>query len=96
MTSWNKRLTLEQHKEIGKELHQIRNRLTGLVLKVGDTYPHVSGLYKCASEAVNALDTLRSRLDSQLFEEHREIGTRELTRVYYPEKDASIENVNHG
>jgi hypothetical protein len=94
MTDWNKGLTLARHREIGKDLYQMRNKLASLALEVGNAYPLISGIYNSASDAVNALDTLRSRLDAQLFEEHREIGTRELTRVYYPDHEASNEDVD--
>lgn len=71
------RLTFEEHKQLGAELKQMRDRLGRMACKTkSDRF----------LRAQRELDRLRSALDSQVFVQHAERSTPELCNVYYGER----------
>jgi len=78
------RYTMEQHKALGRELYEMRERLTHLIVDLSAAYPMTCRGYKNLCKAEHWLDMARSALDDELFREHGEQPTLELLRVYYP------------
>jgi hypothetical protein len=69
-------LTLAEHVSLGAELHAVRERL---VIEMTGRYRGSPG--RRLSPAVNAIDKLRSALDSQLYVDHPDDFDVD---VYYP------------
>lgn len=74
-------LTLDEHIALGQELHQIRDRLGALAVEVGHHYPVNGPVASGFHSARKRMDTLRSRLENQLFLDH---PTEASIRVYCP------------
>lgn len=77
------RLTHEQHIELGRELHELRNRVQQLGVEVSNAFP-LSGREgrpgRKLLAAAEALDTARSDLENLMLADHpaADVG------VYYP------------
>lgn len=78
------RYTMDQHKDLGRELYEMRERLTRLVIELSAAYPMSCRGYKHLVKAKRWLDQARSAMDDELFKEHGERPSHELLRVYYP------------
>jgi len=84
----NKRLTLEQHKEIGFQLKQIEAQLRQLN---GLLQQHYGKSAKCSSDtsrAWNAINSLRCELDNLVIQENQQLPpletiNQELINCYY-------------
>ena len=76
------RFTLERHKQVGLELHRIREQLVHLSVEVRNAYPSASKACRRARKAQIAVDELRSALDDELYREHADNG-QDLKGVYY-------------
>jgi hypothetical protein len=79
----SKRLTLEQHKELGTKLRIARNDLLDTVVLLSNTYGKTNKHRRAAENALLLIDSLRCELDDLIFDEHAEKTTRELASVYY-------------
>ena len=76
------RFTLERHKQVGRELHRIREQLVHLSVEVCNAYPSASKACRRACKAQIAVDELRSALDDELYREQAGSG-QDLKGVYY-------------
>ncbi|OEV30466.1 hypothetical protein AN219_10750 [Streptomyces nanshensis] len=77
-------LTHEQHTDIGKQLHDIREQLIKIAVDVANAYPRAGDRGRPGRKlhtALDAIDTARSDLDSALFNEH---PAQADTHTYYP------------
>ncbi len=76
-----KKYTLEQHRELGKELKHIRRRLQEINIEFLNTY----GLKKTrvVDQAISRIDHFRSILDDILFREHPDRPYADLKDIYY-------------
>jgi hypothetical protein len=85
-------LSLERHREIGRELADISDGLVRLAVEIGNAYPRSSNVGRAVSNRTSRsirplcrdIDKLRSELEDQLMREHPNISDSELTEVYYP------------
>ena len=84
------RYTLEQHKALGRELFDMRERLCSLVVDLSGAYPATCRGYHYLHKAIDGLDLARCALDEELFKENPD-GGHELVHVYYPHKDDARE-----
>ena len=76
-----KKLTIEEHKEIGKHLKEIREYLINLSCTVPNTYGKTSSAGKLACKLFENVDALRSVMENQCF---RDCPGEADTDVYYP------------
>lgn len=81
-----RRLSLQEHRDLGQELKSIRDRLISLTVLIDGAYPRYVSAF--CGKAADSLDTLRSELDARVFWENQagypEDRKNELLRVYYP------------
>jgi hypothetical protein len=81
-------LSLERHKEIGKELKQMHNDISSLLVEVGNAYP-ISGkrgkALKHIQQISNSLIEARSELENLLFQDFPDDAT---TKFYYGGKQS--------
>jgi hypothetical protein len=83
-----KGITLERHKEIGKELFAMRQSLAPLVVEIGNAYPFSGKLsepHKDVAKALSLLDGLRCNLEDNLFIENSNLGDEGM-EIYYPSR----------
>lgn len=80
-----KRLTFEQHTELGAKLTTARQDLVEAWCLLANTYGerHKYRVTQKVTKVNEALDTLRCWLDELVFEEYPEKTTGDLARVYY-------------
>ncbi|MEV6165724.1 hypothetical protein AB0L71_28190 [Streptomyces sp. NPDC052052] len=79
-----KRLTVEEHTQLGRHLAAMRDELTTLQVQLGHAYPLTgpeAGPARNLEKATKALDEARSSLENFLFREHPDQAT---THIYYP------------
>ena len=75
------RLTLEEHKELGADLHEIRNKIGEYISKISTVYSKSSKQCKLTLKAQEAIDKLRWEMEGSLFiEKPKEFSTR----IYFP------------
>jgi len=85
-------LTFERHRAIGKQLKDIRDDLTNLLVECSHAYPNTGergAQAKWLNRAYHNIDRARCSLDSRLFEDHpqeAEVG------IYYPGNEAKHGN----
>lgn len=75
------RLTLDEHAEIGAELHALRLALLDVVADVARRYPKSHRYHRKLLAAVDALDAARSAGDDAFADEH---PTDFAPSAYYP------------
>ena len=81
MSAADQSLTLDEHRALGYELFETRNRVFTLGVEVSNRYRKSSTPSRRAQRAVQALDGLRCALDSQLALDHPDEFE---PSVYYP------------
>jgi len=71
-------LTIQQHHEIGRELHEMRAYLVTLSVTIYNSYSHEKAhkLLSCLGKVKCQLDDLRYEFDDQLYNEHPDEKTR--------------------
>mgnify|MGYP001348778191 CR=1 FL=1 len=70
-----------RHREIGAELHRMREVLVHLTTELGNAYPVNGRQYIDPCKALRAIDTMRSNLEKRMFQEHSGEATLD---IYYP------------
>lgn len=86
-------LTAEEHEQLGRELVKMREELGAMAVKLGNTYPLRTKVYKHAMQAQRSLDQLRSILDDLVYREHGDelkVAGKDPFQVYYPKPGAPI------
>lgn len=87
MNPHKKKMTLEQHEELGKKLHEISKQIGEISVLVGNSYALKTNAFKYALAAQRSVDHLRSILDNQLYIEYfRDLSKagRDERKIYYP------------
>lgn len=85
------RLTLEQHQELGKELAEMRDRLTLIAVSIARIYatPRATPLLR----AVERIDKFRSGMDDVIYHDFRDTESdATLSQIYYPPKKSDEPN----
>lgn len=77
-------LTIERHRELGAELHQMRETLNALVVELWYAYPVRSKQRIELHRALLHLDVLRSELEGAMF---RECPSERSLDIYYPNRE---------
>jgi hypothetical protein len=87
------KLTLDEHREIGKRLNQIYQELQSLGCLIPNTYGKTSRAGRLAGKAGDAVSNLRCELDDQFYRDFPQKA--DLTRAYYcsAEKDLPLETI---
>lgn len=87
MASRNKApLTLDEHRELGRQLQEMHNLLVRAHVKLANGYPANSKVVNRVARATQALDSLRSELDEQAL---TDVGDPDWSpRIYYLGPDA--------
>ena len=75
------RLTLEQHRELGALLKQVRAGLVASVATVTGAFPKKAPVCRALFSAMRSLDNAKSGLDDQLLQEHP--GAPDADVIYY-------------
>lgn len=76
------RYTPEQHDRLGLELQTMRDRLSEIEVELSHHYP--KDVYSLVGRALNAIDAIRVKMDSEVFEEMKHIdNTSEKMGYYY-------------
>ena len=75
--------TLEQHERLGLELQTMRDRLNKTFVDLQKNYRRDAKAIRKAGAALNAVDKLRSELDSLVCKEQAGNKDLECTKVYY-------------
>jgi hypothetical protein len=84
------RFTLEEHRQIGRELHDLSEHLARLASELGNRFPLADGYYVKLRQAGKQLNSVRSRLEDAMFKDcAREVREAEaagenMIDVYYP------------
>jgi len=66
-----KKLTIEEHREMGNALKAFRNEhLVHYAVLIQNTTPKISPQSRAVRKALNAIDELRSVMDSMAYEDH--------------------------
>ena len=80
-----KGLPFERHTELGKELKEMRNSVSKMIVEIGGAYPFTgarSRPYHHLNKALEHLDLLRVVLDDEVFREYPDGAN---TKIYYPD-----------
>lgn len=78
------KFSFQKHQNTGSKLKKIRQELLTLSVEIGNSYPNASKVCRRANKAVEAIDELRSELDSQLFKDcPTETSGDDWKGVYY-------------
>jgi len=77
-----KKMTKQEHREIGAELKKIRKSMMALSCKIPNTYGKTSLAGKQATKAYYAIESLRNLMDRQL---GVDCGAEFETGIYYGE-----------
>ncbi|MEY3897887.1 MAG: hypothetical protein RLZZ214_3408 [Verrucomicrobiota bacterium] len=80
MMKTTKKLTFEQHEEIGAELQRIRRFMIGLAVNIPGIYGKTKRVSKSSVKAFRDIDSLRNVMEEQLFIDHPEQAN---TKIYY-------------
>jgi len=75
-----KKLSFEDHQEMGDALYRMRNELMEFRGKIGKKSSKPS---RQLQQALSKIERARCLLDNELFADFPERETNELTRVYY-------------
>ena len=79
----NQRMTLDEHRELGRILQDARNMLVVNSNKLANVYGKMKEPSLKLGKAADLIDEVRSLLDDQLFEEHPALESEEGCRYYY-------------
>lgn len=79
----NKKMSLEEHRELGEFLQDMRNKLIAYSIELDNKYGKSKGFGMELERAVRRIDKVRSQLDDRLFNEYPEIETKEGCKYYY-------------
>ena len=79
----NKKMALEEHREMGKALQDMRNNLIAVSVDLDKMYGKSKGLGTKLEKAVKQIDRVRSQLDDLLFDEYPDLETKEGCKYYY-------------
>ena len=79
--AWNG-FTIEKHKEVSKELIDIKKRLTAIYLEVSKRYPFITA--RQVNQSLGRLDQFRGDMDDYLNKEFPLMKKKERDEVYYP------------
>ncbi|HEQ71009.1 MAG TPA: hypothetical protein ENN69_00840 [Spirochaetia bacterium] len=73
--------TLDEHRFVGRELFDLRDRILQLYVKTGNAYALKEPAAGLLNRALHALDKARSELENRMFEQHGDAGRIDY---YYP------------
>jgi hypothetical protein len=76
-------MTLGEHRDIGKILQDIRNRLVVIGVELDKKYETTKGFGAELERATRLIDQVRSQLDDCLFKEYPDLEINEGCRYYY-------------
>jgi hypothetical protein len=76
-------MTLGEHREMGKILHDIRNSLVVISVELDKKYGKSNGIGMKLERAARVVDKVRSQLDDCLFNEYPDLEINEGCRYYY-------------
>jgi hypothetical protein len=76
-------MTLDEHREMGKILQDIRNSMVVISVELDKKYEKPIGLGVELERATRLIDKVRSQLDDRLFNEHPDLETEEGCKYYY-------------
>ena len=79
----NCKMTLEEHRELGRILQEARNRLVVNSNKLANVYGKTKKPILKLERAADLIDEVRSLLDDKLFEEYPDLESEEGCRYYY-------------
>ena len=79
-----KKLTFEQHKKLGKKLHQIRTELMRIDVELARYFGKTKSPGNKLSQAIDKIDKARCELDSNVYKNFLRYGHKELCKIYYP------------
>ena len=79
----NHKMTLDEHRELGRILQDARNRLVVNSNKLANIYGKTKKPILKLERAVDLMDEVRSLLDDKLFEEYPALESEEGCRYYY-------------
>ena len=82
-TTKNQKMTLDEHRELGRILQDARNMLVENSCKLANVYGRTKEPSLKLGKAANLIDEVRSLLDDQLFEEYPALESEEGCRYYY-------------
>jgi hypothetical protein len=82
-TKKKNRMSLEDHRKMGRILQDLRNNLIAISVELDKGYGKSKGLGMKLERAVKRIDKIRSELDDRLFNEYPEIETGNGCRYYY-------------
>ena len=74
--------TLQEHRDVGAQMEQIRNALTTISIAIYNSYPMKAvspDLYK----ATKFVDKVRSELDDQVYIENPTLDSKVADHIYY-------------
>lgn len=78
-----KPLTMDEHKEIGRRLREMRKELVSMEVQIYNHLPQTEHKFKLAS-AVKSIDAMRIILEENMF---RHYGAEATIHVYYGRYD---------
>jgi len=73
--------TLEKHDELGRELQEMRDKLTGFITEVGKCYN--KDTYSLVDRSIQTIDMLRSKMDDHICREQHGNSAVDPTKYYY-------------
>jgi hypothetical protein len=79
----NQKMTLDEHRELGRTLQDARNMLVENSNKLANVYGKTKELGLKLGKAADLIDEVRSLLDDKLFEEYPDLESEEGCRYYY-------------
>ena len=79
----NKIMTLEEHREMGRILQDLRNGLIAYSVELDGKFGKSKGFGMKLERAVKRIDKVRSQLDDHLFDEYPDLKTDDGCRYYY-------------
>jgi hypothetical protein len=79
----NKLMTLDEHREMGRILRDVRNDLIVVSVELDKKYGKSKRIGMKLERAAKRIDKIRSQLDDRLFNEYPELDTEEGCRYYY-------------
>lgn len=82
-TKKNQKMTLDEHRELGKTLQDARNMLFENSNKLANVYSKTKKPSLKLGKAADLIDEVRSLLDDKLFEEYPALEIEEGCRYYY-------------
>ena len=79
----NQKMTLDEHRELGRILQDARNMLVENSSKLANVYGKTKEPSLKLGNAADLIDEVRSLLDDKLFEEYPALESEEGCRYYY-------------